>query len=806
MPLALRHIRIAIRSLARTPVVTLAAVASLALGLGATTAVFSAVNAALLDGLPFEEPDRLVSIFRTTPHFVNGPFAPGNFYDLRRESRTLSQLGALSYDTGLLKGTDGTTQIRTNEVSGDVFPLLGVRPILGRLIGPGDEGLDAPPVAVMSGEMFRSRFGSDPSVVGTTLSVDGEQLTIIGVLPDEFRIPHRTRNFESDLWVPYRPSPEHAQVRRSNYLLLLGRLAEGSTLAEAETELVSLAAGLAEIHPELRGESVRVGPMWQESTGPIRGPLLLMLGAVAMVLLIAVVNVAGLMLARGARRQHEIALRSALGATRRTIVRGVLVESAVLAGAGIAIGFALAWVGVRIIGRLGALLYPQLAGLGLDLRVLGFGLAAAAVVALLAGTLPGLHMSGADPQDALRSGSARTGMTRSHHRLLRSLVAAELAISAVLLVGAGLLLHSFTRLLGRDPGFDADPLLTLVVDVSPGRYQENPVNRAFLEPALEAVRNVPGVEEAGTLSAVPYVTWGNNFNIRYEGVSGDDTQLPLTESRVASPGIFGVFGQKLVTGRLFDASDARLEEGPYPVVVNEALVKRDFPNDDPIGKRFHLDDEVFATIVGVVSDIRNFGPIEEPRPEVYFNALQGFGARTRMPLVVRVAGDPEARVADITTALRSVDPDVAVSSVRAMNSVISDSLRRQRFYLILIGGFAVVAVVLAVTGLYGVISYAVAQRTRELGIRSALGSSRARTLGFVIRDAALLAAAGLVAGALAGVGLTRLLEGMLYGVHPLSAGVWLGALSTLFGTAVLASLLPAARAARVDPIEAIRYE
>jgi predicted permease len=806
MPSATRQIRLAARSLTRTPLVTGAAVVSLALGLGATTAVFSAVNAALLGGLPFEDPDALVAVFRTTPHFRNGPFAPGNFRDLRDHTRTLSALGAISQGTGLLKRSEGTTQISAYEVSGDVFPLLGVRPVLGRLIGPEDERLEAPPVAVLSGEAFRSHFGADPSVVGTTLSVDGEIVTVIGVLPEDFRIPHRTRNMESEIWVPYRPSLEHAQSRRSNYLLLVGRLAGGATVQEAETELVSLMAGIAETYPEIRGESVRLGSMWHESAGPIRGPLLLMLGAVAMVLLIAVANVASLMLARGARRRHEMALRTALGATRGVIVRTVLLESAVLAAAGIAIGLFVAWAGVRVIGQLGATLYPQLQGLTLDARVFGFALGVTALVAVLAGTLPGWQISGSDPQDALRSGSARTGITRSHHRLLRSLVVAELATSAVLLVGAGLLLRAFLGLLDRDPGFETESLLTLVVDVSPDRYQEVGANHAFLQPGMEAVRNLSGVEAAATISLIPYAGWGNNFNTRYEGVSGDETQFPLTESRVVSPGIFATFGQALLRGRLFEASDITLEDTPPNVVVNQALVRRDFPDGDAIGKRFHLSETVLATIVGVVSDIRNFGPIEDPRPEAYFNIMQGSSSRTRFPVVVRVTGDPEARATSIASALRTVDPDAAVTRVRSMDAVISASLRRQRFYMILLGSFALVAVVLAVTGLYGVISYAVAQRTRELGIRAALGSSRSRTLGFVLRDAALLALGGLAVGIVAGMLLTRLLEGMLYGVHPLSAAVWTGALLALFGTTVLAALVPAVRAARVDPLEAIRYE
>lgn len=801
-----RQIRVAVRSLARTPVVSAAAVISLALGLGATTAVFSAVSAALMDGMPFAEPQTLVSVFRTTPHFRNGPFSTANFLDLREQTETIESLGAVGYGTALLKRSERTYQVSARPLSPDLFATLGVAARHGRLLQADDERADATAVAVLSDEVFRSRFGADPAIVGQTIVLDGEVRTVVGILPADFRIPHRTRYLESDIWLPLRFEPEEAERRQSNYLLLLGRLADGRSVTEAETELVGLMAGIAEIYPYLRGESIRVGSMRAESSGPIRGPLLMLLGAVALVLLIATANVASLMLARGAQRGHEIALRTALGATRRSIVRTVLVESSVLAGIGVAFAFLIAWVGVRLIGNLGAQLYPQLQGLGLDARVFGFAIAATAVVAILAGVLPGWRISGADPQDALRTGSSRSGVSRSQNRFLKGIVVAELAASAVLLIGAGLLISAFLGVIDRDPGFETESLLTMTVNISPARYEEVTVDEGFARPALEAIRNLPGVEEAGTTSLIPYSGWGNNFNIRYEGVTGDDTQLPLTESRVVSPSYFGALGVSLVEGRLFTESEAQGEELPTLVVVNQALVRRDFPNGSPIGGRFHTSDTTFAEIVGVVADIRNFGPIEDPHPQVYWNFMGSGMQANRLPLVARVTGTPEAQARAIEDALRSVDPDVAVTDVRSMDALISGSVRRQRFFMILLGSFAAVALALTITGLYGVISYAVAQRTRELGIRAALGSTRGQTLGLVMRDALLLAAVGLVIGAVSGFALTRLLEGMLYGVSPLSATVWLAALASLFATATVASSVPAIRAARVDPLEAIRYE
>ncbi len=477
-----------------------------------------------------------------------------------------------------------------------------------------------------------------------------------------------------------------------------------------------------------------------------------------------------------------------------------------LAGIGVAIALLIAWVGVRLIGNLGAQLYPQLEGLGLDARVFGFAIVATALVAILAGVLPGWRISGADPQDALRTGSSRSGVSRSQNRFLKGIVVAELAASAVLLIGAGLLISAFLGVLERSPGFETESLLTMDVNISPARYEDVTVDEGFVRPALDAVRALPGVEEAGTTSLIPYMGWGNNFNIRYEGVAGDETQLPLTESRIVSPSYFGTLGVSLVEGRLFTESEVQGDELPTLVVVNQALVRRDFSEGGALGERFHTSDTTFAEIIGVVRDTRNFGPIEDPRPQVYWNFM-GSGRRdTRLPLVARVTGKPEAQARAIEDALRSVDPDVAVTGVRSMDAVISGSVRRQRFFMILLGSFAAVALALTITGLYGVISYAVAQRTRELGIRAALGSTRGQTLGLVMKDALLLAAIGLLIGAVSGFALTRLLEGMLYGVSPLSANVWIAALVSLFATAAVASSVPAIRAARVDPLEAIRYE
>jgi putative ABC transport system permease protein len=410
-----------------------------------------------------------------------------------------------------------------------------------------------------------------------------------------------------------------------------------------------------------------------------------------------------------------------------------------------------------------------------------------------------------DPHDALRGGRGG-GTGRAHHNALRTLVVLEISLSLVLLIGAGLVLKGFAQLLALDPGFNADRILTLRVTTSATRYPNQTAVRNFVEPTLAAIQRIPGVEAAAPISAVPYITWGNNTNTRYEGMPGTDpTRLPIVEIRNVTPEFFEVTEQKLVAGRLLNGND--VEGAPEVVVVNEALVKRDFPNRNPIGQRFHTSDTTFATIVGVVSDIRNAGPTSAPAPEFYANYRQSVPGASTVQLMVRVRnGDPAAVTGAIRSAVRGVDPTAAVSSVRTMNEVITRALGSPRFYFALLGSFAAIAIILAVAGLYGVLSYAVAQRTREIGIRSALGSSRGAVMRLFAMEGFRLVAAGVVLGLAGGALVTRLMEFMLYGVSPLDVTTWVLAAVVMIGAAMLAAIIPARRAARVDPLVAIQNE
>ena len=599
----------AARALRRAPLVSGAAILCIGLGIGATAALSSAINRALLQPLPFRNPERLVTVYRTTPHFNTGPFSPANYADLARETRQLEALAVVTPRSGLLVLPDEAVQVSVKRVTGNLFPMLGISALRGRLLTPTDDAPDAPLALVIGEEFWRERFGADQSLVGRTVRLDGESYTVVGILPRELGIPHGSQVIRSQVWVPMRFSTNELAQRRSNFLMAMGRLAPGATVQSAHAELVRIFDGIVAANPVLRGEQVRVLSLHGEGMRSVRTPLLLLFGAVCMVLLIAATNVASLLLARGVQRQRELAIRSALGGTRGQVMRPVLSESVVMTVAGLVLGLALAWFGVRTIGALAAQRLPQLIGLSVDLRVMAFAVVLAILVAVLCGAIPAWRSAAVDPQDALRGGRGG-GTSRADHRSLKALVVAEVALSLMLLLGAGLVLKGFAQLIEKDPGFDPEPILTLNATVSPEGYPDGSSVRRFLEPTLEKIGQVPGVDAVAAVSLIPYDNWGWNFNIRYEGQPGDDpTRLPLTENRVVTPDFFRVTRQRLLAGRLLAPSDDERPEAPAVVVVNEALAKRDFAGQDPIGKRFHTSDTTFATIVGVVSNIRNFGPI-----------------------------------------------------------------------------------------------------------------------------------------------------------------------------------------------------
>ena len=824
--LSTAEIRNAARGLLRAPTVTASAVLCLALGIGATTTISSAIDRVLVRPLPFRDPGRLVSVFRTNPHVDDGPFSAPNYVDFARDTRQLDGMAAASFPSGGVLAIPGQAAYVTVErVTGNFFALLGQQPALGRLLTPLDGQDDQNPVAVVSEELWRERFGADSSLVGRTVRLDGQPRTIVGIVPAGFRVPHGGLLIRAQLWVPMRFTAAELESRRGNNFLAFGRLASTASVSAAQAEFRSMFSRLALSYPALRGEGMRVVPMHAEGVRAVRSPLLLLFAAVCAVLLIAATNVASLLLARGIGRRRELAIRKALGGHRGAIMRPVLVESLLLASVGGALGLLIAWVGVRTIGALAATQVPQLAGLGVDLPLVAFALALSVVVAVVCGAVPAWRAAAADPTDALDGGRGGGGGLR-HHRALSALVVAEIALSLVLLIGAGLVLRGFASLVRKDPGFDPTAMLTLQATVSRDRYADTAAVRQFLEPALAAIRQIPGVDAVAAVGQMPYVNWGWGFGIRYEGQAGvaesalpsDESSLPSVENEVVTPDFFRVTRQRLIRGRLLRQDDDDRKSSPSVVVVNEALAARDFPSQNPIGRRFYTGDSTFTTIVGVVTNIRNAGPVAPPQPAVYSTFRQS-GPFTNFPIIVRVdeavrsdavggsvAVDPSTITASVRTAIHTVDPEAAVTDVRPMTDVISASVGTPRFYLTLLASFAIVALVLAMAGLYGVMSYTVAQRTRELGIRSALGSSNAALVRHTARRGLRLIALGLTLGAAASSLTTHLLTQLLYGVPPTDPKTWLATTLLLTSAALLATLLPALRAARVDPLTAIRAE
>ncbi|HSY82433.1 MAG TPA: ADOP family duplicated permease [Gemmatimonadaceae bacterium] len=793
-------LRIAARSLRRTPGTALCAILCLALGMGMSTAVYSALDRALFQPLGFRRPEELVTVYRRTPSFSGGPFSGPSYLEMTRSAHQLAALAAANPSTALLSTPTEAVPTRSMRVSGNFFVALGVPPLAGRLFVPNDDSGSVNPEVVLSEDLWRTRFGGDRSLIGKTIVLDGHQTVVIGVVPRWFALPHGAQTLSADVWVPLRLT--HAELEHpSNFLDLFGRLAPGSTIPRASAELDRSYAGLVATYPSLQGESAYAVSLQTDSVSDAREPLLLMFAAVLMVLGVAITNVASLLLARGVRRQPQMAIRAALGATRWDMMRPALAESMVLAATGTVLGVIVAWLGIRAFGTVAAQRVPQVAGFGVGIRVMPFAALLAVVSGVIASLMPAWRATTIEPTDALSAGGRGGTSGRGHHAALGALVVAEVALSLVLLIGAGLTLKALTDLLQQQPGFDPKRVLTLEATVSPDRYPNNTAGRRFLEPAIAAVQHVPGVEAVGAIHLLPFRGWGWNFGIRYEGQPADPTTQPVTEYRVISPGFFAVTQQRLLRGRLPRDSDG--------VVVNQALARRDFAGGDPVGKRFYFGDTL-TTIIGEVADIRNRGPLEPVAAEVYVTYRfkeASFGRFQTFPLMVRVTrGDPSQVASAVRAAMLSVDPSAAVSRVMPMEEVIANSVAVPRFVFWLIGFFAVVALVLSIAGIYGVMSYTVAQRTREIGIRAALGSAPLRTVHVVASRGVRLVGLGLGLGIVGSMALTRYMQSILYGVSPLDATTWGAATLALAIAGLLATIVPSARATRIDPVTAMRTE
>jgi len=800
-----RDVRFGIRTLRRNPGFVAVALLCLGLGIGANAAVFSVIDAVLLRPLPYSAPDRLVRVFETLP--ARGPGWRGavsfpNYEDWALQETSLQHLTAFQVGSSNLVGAEGAERIPTVSASASFFTSLGVRPLLGRGFAAGEDRPGSNRVVVLGESLWRRRFGGDPGVLGRSITIDGRPHEVIGVMSGLFTFPGRSA---AEAFLPLDLRPELRTDRGSHFLGIIGRLGPGVTLERATADIAAIARRLELEHPNVQvGRSAVARPLIDTVVSDVRPTLLVLLGAVGLVLLISCANVANLLLARTTARQPEVTLRHALGASRARLVGQLLVESAVLALAGAAVGLLLAWLGLKALTGGLSIGLPAAGGIGLDGRVLLFTLGLSMVTALLFGLTPALQSTSGNVH--ARMAEAEHGSPGAPHRLRSALVVTEVALSLVLLVGAGLLVRSFHALLHTDTGLRTDGLLTAHLAIPQGKFGKLELAPRLLHPALEALRALPGVDSAGLISLLPIQQAWTNGEYAVDGEPIPDPRLaPAAEMRVTSPGTFASLGVPIIEGRDLREQDGASKE--KPILVNRALVRRHFEDGRAVGRRLIIDKTPY-TIVGVVGDVRQAGLDKPPLAEIDFPYDDPENAPwlNDVTLVLRGRTDPARLAAPLRETLRGLASDQPVYDVLTMDEIISRSVANRRLSLVLLSVFAAIALVLSAAGLAGVISYLVAQRTQEIGIRMALGSEPADVVRLMVRQGGRLVIAGLVLGVLGAVAVGKYLASVLAGIQAPDPLIVVLLAAVLGAIALLATYLPARRAARVDPLIAMRAE
>jgi predicted permease len=815
----LEDLRYAARMLRKRPAYTLVAVLTLALAIGANTAIFSVVNGVLLKPPPFPEPQQLQQLVRLYPEGTADSLSLPKFHFLRDSASDFSSVAAFdSLGSGFNMAGDGAPErVVGSRVSLDFFRTFGVPPALGRDFLPEEDRPGAPKVVVLSHALWRGRFGADPGVLGRSVTLNDEGYTVVGVAPASFRYPDTAQ-----LWTPLQADP--ASRDRANYLEVVGRLKAGAGVERLASAMPLLSERYRAFYGEDMSKEERLGakPLQEHLSGRLRPALLMLLGAVALVLLIACVNLANLQLARAATRAREIAVRSALGASSARIVRQLLTESVLLAGMGGLVGVLLAAAGVPGLLSLAPQSLQRFEAVGVDVGVLAFSAALSLLTGVLFGILPALQAVRADLQTALKDGASRTGGGTAGVRTRRLLVAGEVALAVVLLIGASLLVRSFAQLRGVAPGFDPAGVLTMKLSMPEGRYGEPAVLARFHDEMLARVQALPGVQAAGVGGSLP--TEGGPdlpFTIegKYKGGGYEAEGVGGAQFRPVTPGFLEALRIGLARGRAIEARDGA--GAPLVALLNEAAARRYFPNEDPVGKRIHVGapvpefmDPAPREVVGVVKDVREHGLDEEAPPIMYVPMAQVNGPINRlmirlMPLNLAVrsaAGEPGRLTQPVQREVWAVDARQPVSNVLTMEEVLTRSLGSQRFNMVLVGALAALALLLSAVGIYGVLSYLVAQRTQEIGVRVALGATRGSVVGLVLGQGMRAVGAGAAVGVLAAFGLAKLLTSLLYGLSASDPVAFLAAPALLLVVAFGATWLPARRAAHVDPMVALRSD
>ena len=804
-----KDLRFALRGLSKRPGLTAVALITLGLGIGVSTAIFSAVDSVLLRPLPLKDPARLVAVWEHTPSLgiAQNHMAPANYFDLRNHNQVFEGAGAFSEFTTNLTGAGEPERLEGQLVTANVFNLLGVPPALGRTFSAEEDQVGREHVVVLSDALWRRRFNRDPSIINRTITLNSESFTVIGVMPAGFFFPER----EAELWIPWAMEPEQAAGRGDHYLRVMARLKPGISIERANAETESLASHLAADYPKTNeGLGILVRSFHEDYVGDLRLPILILFAAVGVVLLIVCANVANLLLAQATTRRREVAIRMALGAGRWTIARQFLIESLLLAAGGGLLGVLAAVWGVEALAKLLPESLSKLQAIAVDGRVLLFTLAAIVLTQIAFGVGPALHAAAANPGESLSETSRDLAGGVSGRHVRRLLVVSEVALAVVLLVGAGLLIRSFQRLRQVDLGFKTDHLLTMRMDLPMPKYLKAETRDLFYGELLRRVEEIPGVESAGMISFLPLSTSGMKFSFSVEGrAQPGDMNLPFALYRAVSPDYFHATEIPLQRGRFFDAHDSR--DSQPVVVVNRRLAEQFWPGEDPTGKRLKVgpvdSPNAWATVVGVVGDVRQAGFYGDQQFELYAPSEQERRSwLAPRDLVVRTSGDAGSIAGAVRQAVWAVDKDQPVSNVRTMDQVFAAAISRERFQMLLLGLFAALALVLACVGLYGVISYGVAQRTHEIGVRMALGAQPRDVLRLVIRQGMVLTLAGLLLGTAGALAATRVMTDMLYGVTPSDAITFASVGVLLVLVALVACYIPARRATKVDPLVALRYE
>jgi len=798
----MNDLKFAFRQLLKNPGFTAVAVLTLALGIGANTAIFSVVDSVLLKPLPFDEPGQLVQVWEAPGPGQRNWASPGAFLDWKAHGSVFEDLSLLDGRELNLTGEGEPERVSGLGMSAGGLKILRARPILGRGFAPDEDQPGKDQVVVLSHGFWQRRFGGDVSVVGRTIRLNDQSHTVIGVLA-----PTALPWGPSDFVVPIAVSPSAVNERGSHWLQAFGRLKPGETVERAGAEMSAVAARLRPLYPAWKqGWGTTIVPLHEQLTGKVKPTLLVLFGAVGCVLLIACGNVANLLLAKSASRQKEMAVRAALGASRWRVIRQLLAESMVLSLAGALLGVLLAFWSVGAIRGLDAVNLPRTQELGLDFRVLGFAVLVSLLAGVAFGLMPALHTVRDGLNDLLKDGARNTG-AGSRNRVRSGLIVAEVALSLVLLFGAGLLLNSFVRLSHVPSGIDPRNVLTMQLTLPEKKYPDAARRADFFERSLERISALPGVEAAGVVGKRP--VGGGSMDTTF-GIAGRSDAPPNghgVDFDFCTPDYFRAAGIPLRQGRSFAWGDQA--GSPRVVIINEALAREHFPNQNPLGQRIHMDvatgkmDEGWE-IVGVVGDVRQHGLGKDVRPCVY--RPQAFSFMSSGNLMVRTTGAPLALAESVRKAVLETDLNQPVANLRTMEQALASSLAERRFILLLLGGFAGAALLLAAIGLYGVIAFAVSQRTREIGIRMALGASRRNVLQLVLGSGMKLVGIGIVLGGVAALGLTRVLTKLLYGVEPTDPATFTCVALLLLLVSLFASLLPARRAARVDPMEALRSE